>query len=66
MGFSEVEKTYVENRFALTKENDPDHYKRIQEVIKKRYNLKAVNFRKDFGNNALGRSRCSICFKRRM
>ena len=45
LGF-QVEKTYVENRFSLTSETDKDHYKRSQEVIKKRYNLRVVNFRK--------------------
>ncbi len=39
----QVEKTYLESRFTLY-HTDPDHYKRIQDIIKARYKLKAVNF----------------------
>ena len=41
----DVGKKYVESRFPAN-ESDPDHYKRIQEVIKKRYDLRVVNFEK--------------------
>jgi GNAT superfamily N-acetyltransferase len=40
-----VEKTYLESRFTLH-HTDPDHYKRIQEVIKTRYKLRSMNFSK--------------------
>ncbi|MGB5238748.1 MAG: GTP cyclohydrolase [Flavobacteriaceae bacterium] len=40
-----VEKTYLESRFSLN-HTDPDHYKRIQQVIKARYSLRTVNFSK--------------------
>ena len=39
----QVEKAYIESRFPAN-ESDPNHYKRIQEVIKKRYRLRIVNF----------------------
>ncbi len=38
-----VEKTYLESRFTLG-HTDPDHYKRIQEIIKARYKLRTMNF----------------------
>ena len=44
LGF-EVAKAYVESRFPAN-ESDPDHYKRIQDVIRKRYKLRVVNFQK--------------------
>ena len=45
LGFR-VEKAYVESRFALSDKTDKDHYKRSQEIIKKRYQLRIVNFQK--------------------
>ena len=39
------EKEYLESKFSIEK-SDPDHYKRIQDVIKKRYGLRILNFRK--------------------
>ena len=45
LGF-QVEKAYVESRFVLNDETDKDHYKRSQEIIKRRYNLRVVNFQK--------------------
>ena len=44
LGFK-VAKAYVESWFPAN-ESDPDHYKRIQNVIKKRYNLRVVNFQR--------------------
>ena len=44
LGFK-VAKSYVESWFPAN-ESDPDHYKRIQNVIKKRYNLRVVNFQR--------------------
>lgn len=44
LGFH-VEKTYVESRLNA-QQSDPDHYERIQKVIKKRYGLRVVHFKK--------------------
>ena len=43
LGF-QPEKEYIESRFPAN-ESDPDHYKRSQDVIKKRYGLRIQNFK---------------------
>ena len=42
LGFQK-EKLFIESKFQLTN-TDPDHYKRSQDVIKKRYGLRLQNF----------------------
>ncbi|WP_445385136.1 GNAT family N-acetyltransferase [Robiginitalea sp. IMCC44478] len=44
MGF-EVEKQYLESKFPVANA-DPKYFKKIQELIKQRYGLRAVNFSK--------------------
>ncbi len=44
LGFKR-EKLFIESKFPAN-ESDPDHYKRSQEVIKKRYGLRVQNFEK--------------------
>jgi GNAT superfamily N-acetyltransferase len=45
LGFK-VEKEYLENKFYM-KNIDPAPFQKAQELIKKRYNLKAINFTKN-------------------
>ncbi len=44
MGFK-VEKSYVESKFSII-DTDPNYYKRIQDVIRKRFELRLLNFSK--------------------
>ncbi len=44
LGFS-VEKTYVESRIKA-QQSDPEHYRKIQELIKERYGIRVVHFKK--------------------
>lgn len=44
LGF-ELEKSYLESRFTVDK-TDPTQFKRIQDVIKERYKLRVMNFKR--------------------